>query len=147
LNEAELHPYDRVTDLDVDGLELTRSEWTNAPAPRSRPEPAPPPVIDRPVDDAHTRSNVIRLARYMVGCRRRQGSYLPCIEPNRLHAARVRLGTGLGNVAVLGVTDRGFSLVGDSSQGHSFKLWRLSRRERRTCTPQGLGGCSAAGRW
>jgi hypothetical protein len=146
LNEAEVRPYDRVNHVDVDGLELTRSEWPNGPTPPSATKPEPP-LIGRLVDDARTRSNVVRMARYMAGCRRREGSYLPCIDPYRLHAARVRLGEGLGNVAVLGVSGNGFSLVGNSSEDHTFRLVRLGRTELRTCTPRGLGGCSGAGRW
>ena len=148
LRESGVRPYDRVEDLGLGGLEIAGSEWPNGPVSRAQPQRTASSVLERPVGDAQTRSNVLRLTRYMRACRRKEGGYLSCIDPYRLHSARVRLGAGAGQLAVLAITGNGFTIKATSENDRTFSLRRLGRKELRTCSPpEGLDGCSHAGHW
>jgi hypothetical protein len=149
LNESSVRPHDRADDLDIEGLEVLRSGWRDAPGSAANPPfIAEPPGEERRLSDRLTKSHALRLARHMTACGAAFESYLPCTEPAKLRAVGVPIGAAASQVEISGVSSDDFVVTGHSRLGHHFTVGRSDGRELpRTCDPPGRGGCPAGGRW
>jgi hypothetical protein len=149
LNESRVRPYDRVEDLDAEGLEIVRSAWRDVPRSLAGPPVASePPAETRIIGDSETKSNTLRVASHLRACRPAYDAYQPCAEPAKLRAVSVPIGAGPSQVEVSGLTTDDFVVTGHSALSHHFMVSTSDgRRQPRFCHPRGRGGCPASGRW
>lgn len=101
--------------------------------------------------DREAARSASRLAPIVERCFAKMQDFTACDTPVELPAAakaRLSLGMGQAQVAVVASSVTAFTIAAQSRSGSTFTLTRdPSGTLRRTCTPAGSGGCRTDGTW
>lgn len=95
--------------------------------------------------DAAAKTNAAQLVTEVETCFLDQQTYTACKQPP---GTKVPLGSGEGQAEVSTATDAGYTIVGHSASGTTFKVVRTAAGTlSRTCDKDGEGGCQTGGTW